>query len=443
MRLELFPTRSRSNLFADRRRLIALALLATLALAAADDPKQRTKYIREVAKTGPDAIAKIEPYLVDLDIDVRREAVKAIGGIGTQRSLDPLIKATADNDAEVQLRAVEGLLNFYVPGSSQTGVTAPLRKMQTAIKGRFTDTNDAVVDPYIQVRPDVVRAIGRIARGGAGMETRAGAARAAGILRGREAVPDLIEASRSKDDQVIYEALVALGKIQDPSAGEAVASRLRDPVEKVQIAAIETTGVLQNRAALYQVRDAMDRSRNSRVRHAALSAMAMMPEPSIRPVFTSYLTDKDEGMRTAAVEGLARLRDPSDQPAVQQTFSNENKAAPRLAQAFALASYGNHDMSEFAPLRYLVNNLNSKGYRPTAQAYLTELARDPGVRRALYPALQDAAATKDEKTGLALALSVRGDRETIPYLEALTRDPDPEVARVGMKAMQGLRARVP
>src|ERR1700732_5417170 len=98
----------------------------------------------------------MEPFLTAPDLDVRLEAVKAIVDIGTQASLNPLIKASSDNDADVQIRATDGLVNFYVPGYVKTGLTAPLRRASTSIKGKFTDTNDLVIDPYIEVRPEVV-----------------------------------------------------------------------------------------------------------------------------------------------------------------------------------------------------------------------------------------------------------------------------------------------
>ena len=92
--------------------------------------------------------------------------------------------------------------------------------MGTSIKSKFTDTNDQIIDAYIQVRPEVAKAIGRVARGGASMDSRANAARAVGILRGREAIPDLEQALRSKDSQVIYESLIALQKIRDRRRAE-------------------------------------------------------------------------------------------------------------------------------------------------------------------------------------------------------------------------------
>ncbi len=146
-----------------------------------DDAKARAKAVREYGKSGgSEIIPKLETYLSDPDVDVRREAVKAIVDIGTQRSLDPLVKATRDNDPEIQIRATDGLVNFYVPGYVKTGLTAPLRRAGSSIKAKFTDTNDLVIDPYIQARPEVIAALGRVASGGASLEARANAARAAG-----------------------------------------------------------------------------------------------------------------------------------------------------------------------------------------------------------------------------------------------------------------------
>ena len=58
-------------------------------------PSARQERSRVRQRAGRKSIPKIEPYLADPVLDVRLEAVKAIVDIGTQRSLDPLIKATA------------------------------------------------------------------------------------------------------------------------------------------------------------------------------------------------------------------------------------------------------------------------------------------------------------------------------------------------------------
>ncbi len=428
-----------------RRSLVLWACvgLAAFSLLAQDDVKARAKGVRELGKGGSENIPKIEPFLSDPVVDVRLEAVKAIAAIGTQRSLDPLIKASSDNDPEVQTRAVDGLVNFYVPGYLKTGLTAPLRRAGSSIKSKFTDTNDLVIDPYVQVRPEVIAAIGRIVSGGASLDTRANAARAVGILRGRDAIPDLEKALQSKDSGLIYESLVALEKIRDPSAGPSLTFLLHDLNEKVQITAIEATGLLMNHEAMNELRDVLDRSHKIKVKRAALTAMAQIPDPQVHAIYTTYLDNKDEGLRVAAAEGLARLKDPSDSAALERLFNSESKTEPRLSIAFALVSLGKRGTEEFDPLRYLVNNLNAAAYRAFARAYLSELARDPEVRQALYPVLKEGVVTRDEKTGLAEVLASSGGPDSVAPLEALSQDTDPEVSQAGLRAVKNLRARLP
>jgi HEAT repeat protein len=417
---------------------------AQTASQPADDAKARAKAVRELGKSGgSETIPKLEPYLSDPDVAVRREAVKAIVEIGTQRSLDPLIKAIGDSDPEIQMRATDGLVNFYVPGYVKTGLTAPLRRAGSSIKSKITDNNDLVIDPYIQPRPEVIAALGHVASGGSSLEARANAARAVGILRGRQALPDLLQALRSKDSDVIYEALVAIGKIRDPSAGPQMEFLLHDLKEKVQLAAIEATGLLLNRSAIIDLRDVLDRSRSIKVKRAALTALAQLPDPQLHGVYSAYLNDKDDGLREGAAEGLGRLKNPEDVGVLERAFNSENKTEPRLSVAFALVNHGRNSMGEFDPLRYLVNDLNSSAYRGVSRAYLTELARAPEVRQALYPALKEPGVTKDEKTGLAEVFAASGDQDSVAPLEALSQDSDTDVSQAGLRALKNLRSHLP
>lgn len=418
-------------------RVPLLLLACTLALAAQD---LRTKDVREIGKGGSNALPRLGELLKHPDTDIRVEAVRQITDIGTLPSLDLLIQATHDNDPEVQLRAADGLVNFYLPGYVRTGIGATISRAGSSIKARFTDTNDQVIDPFITVRPDVVEAVAGLVRGGNGMEVRAGAARDAGILRGKAAVPDLLQALRTKNTDVLYESLVALQKIRDESAGPRIAFLLRDPEPKVQIAAIETTGLLRAKSSVPDLIGVLKSTRNDKVRRAALTALAMLPDEQSRPVYQQYLTDKDEKMRAAAAEGFARLHNPADQPMLEKAWQNEGKTPPRLSLAFALVMSGRVDLREFSPLQYLINNLNSSAYKGVAEPFLIELARTEGVRNALYPAI--AIGTRDEKIGLAHVLAASGDRASVPYLEKLTRDTDSDVAGEGVRSLRNLQARL-
>jgi len=314
---------SRSFFFAG---VLALALLSASAQEAL-----RPKDVRALAKQGSSALPRLQELLRNPDLDIRIEAVKTITEIGTPGRLAPLIQATADSDPEVQIHATDGLVNFYLPGYVQTGFGASIKRVGASIKGHFTDTNDQVVDPFVIPRPDVIQALGILVRGGSDMQARANAARALGILRGKTALPDLVAALRSKNTDLIYESLIALQKIRDESAASGVAFLLRDLDQKVQLAAIETVGLLQNKSSVPQLLDVLENTRNKTVKRTALTSLAMLPDERSRQVYAQYLHDKDDGLRAGAAEGFARLKNPADLPALETAFQEEGKTPPRLA----------------------------------------------------------------------------------------------------------------
>jgi len=406
------------------------------------DTKQRLRAVHDLAHQSFDAIPKLAPYVGDPDLSVRIEAVKALVDIGGPQTVTPLVRATSDPDPEIEIRATDGLVNAYLPGYSKNGMSGALQRTGTVIKGKFgSSTNDQVIEPYVDVRPDVIAALGKLARSGANVDARANAARAVGVLRGRAAIPDLVEALHSKDNIVMYESLIAIQKIRDPSAAPRIAFLLRDLDDKIQIAALETTGLLRNRDAAPDVRNALANARNIKIRRAALSALAMLADPGDHDTFIRYLNDKDESLRAAAAEGLGRLQNAGDRTALDHAFTDEHKMNPRLSDAFALVSLGNVDTSEFSPLRYLFNTLNIRSYRDVASAFLTELTREPKVRQALYPLLTGA--TKDEKIQMAIVLARSGDRASIPFLQTLSTDSDTDVAQEGIRSLRSLRTKYP
>lgn len=426
------------NMGHSRALLLAGAFVAVFSAFAQET--LRPKDVRAFAKQGSSALPRLQELLADPDVDIRIEAVKAITEVGTQGSLAPLVQATADHDPEVQIRAIDGLVNFYLPAYVQHGLGASLKRVGTSLKGKFTDTNDQVIDPFVIPRQDVIQALGVLVRGGGSMEARANAARALGILRGRAAVPDLVAALRSRDTDVIYESLIALEKIRDESAAPGVAFLLHDLDEKVQLAAIETVGLLQNKSSVPQLLDVLEHSRNIKVKRAALTSLAMLPDEKSRNVYTMYLRDKDDGLRAAAAEGFGRLKNPADLPMLEAAFKDEGKMAPRLALAFAQVMLGKTEISEFSPFQLLINTVNSIGYRGVTYAYLVELARNPALRPPLYHAA--AIGTKDEKIYLARVLGASGGQDAVACLEKLSHDGDDEVASEGLRALRNLKARL-
>ena len=412
---------------------LGLALAFT---AFAQSPKE----VRRVAKQGVSALPELARFLLNPDLKVRLEAVRSIIDIGGPRTLDPLVDATRDNDPQVQVLAVNGLVNFYWPGYVRTGFAAGLRKVSAQLRSRFSDPDDVIIDPYIIVRPEVISAIGRVARSGASLDARATAARAVGVLRGKQAIPDLIEALRSRDSDVILESLVALQKIRDSKACPGIHYLVNDLDEKVQIEAVSANGVLNCREAKDDLRAVLQRTDRDKVREAALSAVAMMAEPRDRALFANYVNSPADRLRIAAAEGFARLASIDDAHQMQALYDAETRNLPRLALSFALVMEGNLTMTEFAPLRYLIYSLNNAAYRDSATAYLTEAARNPEILRALYGALTDG--TRDEKIFLARVIGASGDQSSVKPLEALSADPDAAVAQEGVRQLRNLQSRI-
>ncbi|HEX4230799.1 MAG TPA: HEAT repeat domain-containing protein [Bryobacteraceae bacterium] len=405
--------------------------------------KERINHIRQLGKSNPAAIPELAGYVSSPDRDIRIEAVKAIVRLDTERSLTPLLKATSDSDPEIQIRATDGIVNFYDPGYVvKNGLTSSFTKGFRQIKGFFAKRNDEVIDPGITVRPDVAIALGNLAVSASDSQVRANAALAAGVLRARQAVPGLIEALQSRKSDIIFECLVAFQKIGDQSAGPRVAFLANDFDERVQTTALETLGVLGARDSAPVVRRALNGAKNVRVRRAALGALAMMALPADRPIFQQYLNDKDAQVRVAALEGLGGIREPEDYPAIEAAYNEPNAdPAVHLAAAYALVNEGKLDTSEFSPLLYLVQTLDSKARHDDARRYLIQACRRADVRKAVLPLL--ASATRDEKIGLGWALAESHDPDVIPSLQSLSNDSDPTVSLAAAKALKIVMASRP
>ncbi len=208
----------------------------------------------------------------------------------------------------------------------------------------------------------------------------------------------------------------------------------------MQTTAIETAGTLRDTDALPTLRGIVASPRNTKAQRSALTAIAMMPEPQDRDLFVRQLGSNDDKLRAAAAEGLGRIGNRADVPALEKLWTDEDRMAPRLAVAFALVMDGNLDVAPDAPLRYLINTLNNGPYHDFAYAYLVEAARQQPVLHVLYTQLDPG--SKDEKIYLGRVIAASGDQGSQSFLDKLSRDTDPDVARDGLRSLRSLRARL-
>ena len=420
---------------------IGLLFTASICLAQYDElkssePKQRRKAAEQIGKTGnQDSIPHLAQLLDDPVAEVRSEAVAAIISIGTQHSLAPLAKASRDAMPNIQMMAVDGMVNFYHPGYVERGWVANLKSVGASVKDRFRKPSPIVIEPHLQPSSEVVEAVSRVIEGGTSMDSRAEAARAAGILRARGALPQLQEALKSKNSSLIIESVRAIEKIGDTSAGPSLLFLLRDLDRDVQLAVIEAVGQLRVQEAAADLLMLVKTSPHKGVRRQALIAAAKVPAPDHRDTFGIYLHERDAQLRAAASEGIGRLGDANDQKAIRDAFAAEKNESARLSMAFAAVHLGDTSM-----LSYLLDGLNSSFHRGEARPFLMELARKPEIRSRLYAPLMSG--TKDQRRELATVLGYAGDGETMTYLEKLSHDSDNDVAQSAIQAMRGLNARL-
>jgi HEAT repeat protein len=171
-------------------RLITTFLLS-ITLAAAQpnssspspEPKDRIRSVRDLAKQADEGIPGIAAYVTDPAVEVRVEVVKRLNEIGGPRTLDALVRLTADTDAEVQINAIDGLINIFVPGYLKSGIARATSRSGDTLKVKFNEPGDLVVDGYVNVPPEAVTAVTNVLANSKSLEARANAARALGIFR--------------------------------------------------------------------------------------------------------------------------------------------------------------------------------------------------------------------------------------------------------------------
>ena len=315
-----------------------------------------------------------------------------------------------------------------------TGFGGFFRSVGQRVQSLFTDVDTAIVDADRALNAEALDTLRKTVTGAPDMGTRVRAARALGILRARDAVPELLEAAFGHDVDLTAEVLRAFQKIQDTSVGPRLAFLLHYPQKNIQQRAAITLGLLKAESAIPELKALLESTDDKNVRIAALEALAFMPTAETVSLFQNYLNDKDERLRASAALGLGRWKQANYSGILEQSRQAEKNAGVRLALAFGLVAHGRLEL-----LDELVASLSSRVRVGEARPYLIELAREESVRKALYPHLYSSDA--DVRINLCSVLGASGDSSSISYLEVLLRDSDAEVSAEAGRAIRILRSR--
>ena len=380
-----------------------------------------------IAKFQP-AIPALLPLAEDPDASVRRQVEFALEEMGNIGVLPGLVQFTADSEPDIRDRAVQALVNLHLPRA--TGPTAALAKLGNLIN--FSDEySDAVVEPDVPVDPSVVTAL-RARMSDSEDKIRRHTSRGLGIVRAEPAIPELLGAvARDRNPDVRFEAVRALRKIGDPSAGDRLLPMLDLNMDRVRNEIITTLGSLKCRGAVADLTRVFEEEKPGELaRILALSALADIADPSSRPVFLAAKADRDVNIRLYANEGLARLGDSSLGTMMSADRLVEKNVRVQTAQAFGLLR-----MEREEYLDELIRALGRFTTRDLAREYLIETP--PAQRPALFANYAKSATVRAE---LADVFGLMEDRSALPALVELARDSDSDVARNAQRAVRRITA---
>ncbi len=399
------------------------------------DPKIRAKAARELGRSGDAAsIPLLKGALIDPNVNVRREVVLALAAIHKSESLEPLAGASRDADPDIQILAIQSLVGYYTGRTPEAGFTGFMKKNVARAKGLFVE-DDTRIDPGIVVDPVVLAALENDLSDARSVQVQREAARGLGTLMSRQAVPNLIKAAHSSNDDFARQALNSLAKIMETSAGPPLLDLLDSASKDVKRDAAETVGILHAQEAVPKLQLMFENNSDKKIKEKALQGLAYLGSPVSLPLFDRELWSANKSFRISAAEGMGRAADKKSIPELQKAENSEKDGDARLAMEFALAALGEDDY-----VNTLIQETDTKMHGDSAQTYLVELARNPAFLAKLYPYLGNQNATIQRK--LALVLMYSGDSTSIAPLETLSHDSNTDVASAAIRALRAVRVRV-
>jgi len=326
-----------------------------ISLLKSPDEGVRARAARDLGKAqDASAIPALAEALSDPSEKVRREALLALSQIHRPEVLDALIKASQDSDEEGRVLAVQSLIGYYTGTAPAPGFTGFVKKNWQRTKIHFNPDNTRI-DPGLSVDPKVITALDATLKDTRSNRASREAAKGLGILVARTAVPDLIKAAHSSDETLSLEALNALSKIEDRSAGGELVDLLDSPDKDIKQQACVTIGILRTGQAAPKLQSIFESETDQKSKEKALEGLAYLGAPASSPLFTKALGSDDKAIRTSAAEGLARTADPKTLPELEKAVMAEKDADAKLAIEYAMTALGKLD--------YLSDIMNEPEFR--------------------------------------------------------------------------------
>jgi HEAT repeat protein len=364
------------------------------------------------------------------DPKIRINAVKLLRESAHFEAVGPMAPLVNDPVDAIQLEAIAAELSFYLvePVPSKRRVALLLEVRNSGQASAAFDMGPLAVWPR-PVPPELVTALLQ-AVDDENSKVRSEAIYTLGVV-GRMPLAAaqqeaLLKALDHYDPAIRAGAARVIGRLQVSDAGDALVKAINDSNEQVRYAAMRALGDIREPRAVEALTDQLTFYGKGEGAWSALHALATIAHASSVPLFKARLADRDPSIRRAAMEGLARAKDPSEIPALEVAAGNDESEAVRAAAAFALQSLGRN----YVPR--LVESMDSAKMAPQIAGYLVELG--PGIVASLLSHLQD----QDPaiRGNVAQALGAIGGEAAITALEPLLQDPDRSVVEAATRAIE-------
>lgn len=390
---------------------------------------------------GANKIQRATPDLVaaagDSDPSVRREIIAALDKMLDPRAVPAFVMLMSDPEKDIREKCIQGAINLYLP--QESGLTVTFTKVANFFNPWSDEWVDIVVEPGINVDPTVITALKeRLQDSEENLRVRA--ARALGILKGKDAIPSMLEALRQdRSNSVRFDLVRSLRKIGDAGISKELMNFVGYNDSKVRNETVYTIGrfryaeATQELARLYERESGLPKKEtDAAYRERLLDALAFIAHPSTRELFIKELKNPDAMLRLHAYEGIARIRDASIVTDVSRDRLREKEEKVRTAQAYALYRMGRKEY-----LEEIVKALGSRKSHNEARQYLVELR--PDEQPDLFEHVRNT--NVDVRESLAEVLGLIGDSRAIPYLQELSKDNRGQITALSNQAMRRINAR--
>ena len=403
-----------------KRSLLALFAAVCLAVPAAAQQARFDDVVRNLRNPDPKA---------------RMTSISLLRESKYLEAIEPIAPLVNDPLDDIQLAAIDTELSFYLvdevsarrrraliievrnAGKAETAfASGPLAVWPRPVPAALVSSLlKAIDDDNARVRIESIYTLGTIAQPPLGGDQAAA----------------LIKALDHYDPAIRRGAARVIGRLRVGGAGEALIKAVNDSQEPVRFAAMRALGEVGEASAVSALTQQLEHYRRGEGAWSALDALARIADPSSVPLFTARLTDRDEYLRRAAVEGLARAGAAAEASTLETMATSDQSEMVRAAAAFALQKLGRNYVAR------LVDPLDSSAMAPQIAAYFLELGQP--VASSLAPHLKD----PDEgiRGNVALILGAIGTSADVAALEPLLQDRSAEVRRAAERAIQRVKVR--